>query len=182
MNAFMKNSMSADYAIGTDPELSRQVRQEFIDTLVARTGIDAAKATQELASRDVMASFDQRFSKQGLSREQLPDVLAAHVLAMWSIVHDSEFPDAKVAAAVSKQLGLSLRGRPEAVDPARRQLVGEALLYECMLSLEAWDQARTAGDRTHMKEMAETAQRNMLNRQAINLKKTRLTLNGLQRI
>lgn len=181
MNAIVNNGLDEQYPIGSDPELSRQVHQEFIDTLVSRTGIDAQTAADELGRRDVAAEFDRHFAALELSRGQLADVLTAHVLAMWSIVHDTDVSDPAVAAAVRRQLVGSLRGRPDAADPARRQLVGEALVYESMLSLEAREQARTAGDRTQLKQMAEAAQGNMLNRQGINLKKTRLTRNGLQR-
>jgi hypothetical protein len=181
MNVSMQKFAEDRYPIGTDPVLSGQVRQEFIDTLVARTGIDATKAEDELSQRDVASAFERRFGELGLSRGQLADVLAAHVLAMWSIVHDSDFSDPDIAAAVRTQLAASLRGRPEAVDPVKRQLIGEALIYESMLSLEARDQARAEGDRKQLAQMAETAQRNVLNRQAINLRKTRLTRSGLQR-
>lgn len=182
MNAIANNGIDEQYPIGSDPELSRQVRQEFIDTLVSRTGIDAQTAADELGQRDVAAEFERRFAALDLSREQLADVLTAHVMAMWSIVHDTEVTDPAIAAAIRTQLAGSLRGRPDATDPARRQLVGEALVYESMLSLEARDQARAADDRVQLKQMAEAAQSNMLNRQGINLKKTRLTRNGLQRV
>jgi hypothetical protein len=86
-----------------------------------------------------------------------------------------------VARAVSRQLAASLPGRAEAVDPRRRQLVGEALIHETVLALEARDAARDAGRRDELRHMADAAQSNMLNRQAINLRKTRLTLQGLRR-
>ena len=179
MNAHPGND--AGYPIGSDPALSAQVRREFIDTLVARTGIDAAEAARELDRRDPGQAFGHRFADLGLSHTQLADVLAAHLIAMWSIVHDAPLPDAATAAGVRAQLAASLQGRPEAVDPLKRQLIGEALVFESMLSLEAHDEAKASGDRKALAQMAEAAQGNMLGRQGINLKKTRLSPRGMQR-
>ena len=169
------------YPIGDDPALSSQVHRELVDSLVTRTGIGVDEAERELDRRDLPGAFDRRFAAPGLSRHDLGDVLAAHTLAMWSIVHDAPLPDAATASAVRAQLAASLQGRPEAADPARRQLVGEALVCECMLSLESYGDARQRGDRQALAGMAEAAQRNMLERQGINLKKTRPTPRGLQR-
>lgn len=174
-------SPAAAYPIGNDPALSAQVRRELVDTLVARTGMAAEEAEREFDRRDPAAAFERRFAAAGLSRHDLGDVLAAHTLAMWSIVHDAPLPDAAVAAGVRAQLAASLHGRPEANDPVRRQLVGEALVCECMLSLESHGDARQRGDRQALAGIAEAAQRNMLERQGINLKKMRPTPRGLQR-
>lgn len=178
MNA--RSATESGYPIGTDPALSAQVRRELVDSLVAR-GVDAAEAEGELERRDLAAAFERRFDGLDLSRHDLADVLAAHVLAMWSIVHDAALPDAAAAAGVRAQLAASLAGRPEAADPVKRQLVGEALVWECMLSLESHADAKQRGDRQALARMAEAAQRNMLERQGINLKKTRPTPRGLQR-
>lgn len=168
------------FPIGTDATLSAQVRRELVDSLVAR-GVEAAEAEREFDRRDLAGAFEQRFDGLGLSRHDLADVLAAHVVAMWSIVHDAALPDAAAAAGVRAQLAASLVGRPEVADPVRRQLVGEALVCECMLSLESHADAKRRGDRLALAQMADTAQRNMLERQGINLKKTRPTPRGLQR-
>jgi hypothetical protein len=155
------------YPIGDDPALSSQVHRELVDSLVTRTGIGVDEAERELDRRDLPGAFDRRFAAPGLSRHDLGDVLAAHTLAMWSIVHDAPLPDAATASAVRAQLAASLQGRPEAADPARRQLVGEALVCECMLSLESYGDARQRGERQPVPAMAEAAQRNVLERQGI---------------
>ncbi len=170
------------YPLGNDPAVSAQVRQELIDSLVARSQMDAAEVAREFDRRDLRGAFEREFSPLGLSHMQLADVQAAHVIAMWCIVHDAEFPGTDVAQAVRDQLALGLQGRVEAVDPVKRQLVGEALLYESMLSLEAHADAKANNNRQALAQMADTTQRNMLNRQAINLKKTRLSEHGLQRV
>jgi hypothetical protein len=181
MNAQTAPVTIASWPIGDDPALSAEVRRELVDSLVSRAGVDRATAEAELAARDVGAAFEARFATLGLDRRELADVLAAQVIGLWTIVHDEPFPSADVARAVSRQLAASLPGRAEAVDPRRRQLVGEALIHETVLALEARDAARDAGRRDELRQMADSAQSNMLNRQAINLRKTRLTLQGLRR-
>lgn len=181
MNAQPAPVTIASWPIGDDPALSAEVRRELVDSLVARAGVDRATAEAELEARDFPGAFDARFSPIGLDRRELADVLAAQVIGLWSIVHDEPFPTAEVARAVSRQLAASLPGRAEAVDPRRRQLVGEALINETVLALEARDAARDAGRRDELRQMADAAQTNMLTRQAINLRKTRLTPQGLRR-
>ncbi len=171
-----------DYSIGNDPALTAQVRQELIDSLVAGSRMGAAEVGEEFDRRDLGQAFERALAPLGLSRTQLADVQAAHLMVMWRIVHDTGFPDAEVALAVRDQLARGLRGRPEAVDPAKRQLIGEALLYEAMLSLEAYTEAKADNNKGSLAQMAETTQRNMLHRQAVNLKKTRLNKHGVQRV
>ncbi|HNR90896.1 MAG TPA: hypothetical protein PKO41_00590 [Dokdonella sp.] len=181
MNAQPAPAPTTAWPIGDDPALSAEVRRELVDSLVARGGVGREQAEAELAARDVAADFERRFAPLGLDRRELPDVLAAQIIGMWSIVHDAAFPSADIARALSRQLASSLPGRAEAVDPRKRQLVGEALIHETVLALEARDAARAAGRRSELKQMAESAQRNMLNRQAINLRKTQLTPQGMRR-
>ncbi len=181
MNAHLKEA-SSSWPIGNDPQVSAQVRAELVESIVAKGGIPAEQVERELASRDVGAAFDARFAATGLDRFDLADMLAAQIVGLWSIVHDATLPTPDVARAVSRQLSGSLQGREDATDPRRRQLVGEALVYETMLALEAWDDVKASGDRAALQRMAETTQKNMLNRQAINLKKTRLTVRGMQRV
>lgn len=181
MNARPAPVTIASWPVGDDPALSAEVRRELVDSIVARGGVRREQAEAELAERDVAGAFEARFAPIGLDRRELPDVLAAQIIGLWTLVHDEPLPSTDVARAVSRQLATSLPGRAEAVDPRKRQLVGEALVYETVLALEARDAARAAGRRDELRQMAESAQRNMLNRQAINLRKTRLTLQGLRR-
>src|SRR5690606_11654343 len=127
-------SMDDAFVIGTDPTLSQRVRREMIDTLVANGGVSAADAEREIASRDFAATFERFFGAMGLSPHRLPDVFAAHLLAMWSIVHQQSLPDRVVAEGVRTQFETLLRGRPEARNAEQRQLIGEALLCESVLS------------------------------------------------
>jgi hypothetical protein len=182
MNAAANDLMTDRYPIGDSPEVSAQVRKELIDSLVASTGVTAEQVEAELAQRDFASSFERYFSHLDLSRGDLADVFTAQLIALWSIVHDTNVTDRSIAAAVRRQMASSLRGREDVADPVRRQLVGEALLFESVLSLESCDQARASGNRAQLREMAESAQHNMLNRQALNLKKMRLTAAGMQRV
>lgn len=169
------------YPIGVDPALSAQVRKELLDTLYARTKYSPEQADRELNSRDVHAEFIGQFGDLGLVPDNLPDLLAAHLLAMWSVVHDAPLPGRDVAAALVRQFTGMLTGSPQAADPAKRQLMGEALLYEAVLTMEAQRAARESGNVAMLKQMAESAQQNFLKQRSVNLKKTRLTASGMVR-
>jgi hypothetical protein len=170
------------FAIGVDPELSAQARKELIDTLKARTHFDPAEAERELAARDMHGEFLRALGSLGLVPDNLPDLLAGHMLVMWSVVHDADLPDRAAATALSKQFLGMLGNNPLAADPAKRQLMGEALLYEAVLTLEAQVAARASADPATLKRLAETAQANFLAQRQINLRKTRLTASGMARI
>ena len=169
------------YAIGVDPTLSAQVRRELLDTLRARTQFDPEQAERELASRDMHAEFIRRFGDHGLVPDNLPDLLAGQFMAMWTVVHDAPLPDRGIAAALVRQFTDLIAPSPLAADAGKRQLMGEALLYEAVLTLEAQEAARSAGDKAALKEMAESAQRSFLAQRSINLRKTRLTKAGMVR-
>jgi len=169
------------YAIGVDPALSAQVRRELLDTLRARTHFDPEEAERELAARDMHAEFIRRFGDLGLVPDNLPDLLAGHFIAMWTVVHDAPIPGRDTAAALVRQFTDLIAPSPLAADAGKRQLMGEALLYESVLTLEAQEAARSAGNKAALKEMAESAQRNFLAQRSINLRKTRLTKTGMVR-
>lgn len=170
------------FSIGVDPALSAQVRKELIDTLALRTKFDPEQTERELDARDVHAEFIRQLGDLGLVPDNLPDLLAGHLIAMWSVVHDAPLPGRDVAAALVRQFTGMISASPQAADPAKRQLMGEALLYETALTLEAQRAARESGDQAMLKQMAESAQQTILQQRSINLRKTRLTASGMVRV
>lgn len=177
------NGISAahPFAIGADPALSARVRKELVDTLHARTNFDPDEAERELDRRDIREEFVLEFGDLGLDPDNLPDLLAAHLIAMWSVVHDTSLPGRDVATGLKRQFTGMIAMSPQAADPATRQMMGEALRYEAVLTLEARRAARDAGDKVKLREMAESAQGNILRQRGINLRKTRLTASGMFR-
>jgi hypothetical protein len=107
--------------------------------------------------------------------------MAAYWLVMWSLVHDVPLPSAKTAAPVRAQVARMIGPSPLVHGDAQRQAMGEAMLSETMLTHEQVREARARGDAAALRAMGDTAQRNMLMRQALNLKKMRLTSSGLAR-
>ncbi len=174
------NMTAQRYLIGADPALSARVRKELLDTLSAKAGFDPAQAARELDARDVRAEFVDAFGDHGLAPDNLPDLLAGHFLAMWSVVHDSPLPGHEAVLAIAKQFAGQIAHSPQVADPVKRQLMGEALLYEAVLTLEAQRAAR-AGGSAQLRQMAASAQQNFLAQRGINLRKTRVTASGMQR-
>lgn len=174
-------AISSLLSVGAAPVLSAQVRKELVDTLHARTNYDKAKAEEELVARDIREEFLLRFGDLGLKPDNLPDLFAAHLMAMWSVVHDAPLPAADAAEGLRRQFVAQIMTSPIATDAAKRQLVGEALMYEAVLTLEAHRVARDAGDKAKLRQMADSAQAALLRQRGINLRKTRLTAAGMTR-
>ena len=174
-------AMANLFSVGTDPSLSARVRKELVDTLHARANFDPAEAEKELAARDVHEEFLLQFGDMGLAPDSLPDLFAAHLAAMWSVVHDKALPGREVASGLRRQFTAQVASSPLIADADKRQLVGEALMYEAVLTLEAHRAARDAADKAKLRQMADSAQAALLRQRGINLRKTRLTAAGMAR-
>lgn len=175
------NATTNLFSVGKDPSLSARVRKELVDTLHARTNYDPAEAEKELDARDVHEEFLLHFGDLGLAFDNLPDLFAAHLMAMWSVVHDKALPGNDAATGLRRQFAAQLATNPLIADADKRQLVGEALMYEAVLTLEARRVARDAGDKAKLHQMADSAQAALLHQRGINLRKTRLTAAGMTR-
>ena len=168
-------------AFGDDAAVSARVRDELAATLGGGDAERTRELRAALESRDFHAEFAAALGALGLDSHDLAGVMAAYWLVMWSLVHDVELPAAQDAAPVRAQVARMIGTSPLVRDGAQRQAMGEAMLSETMLTHEQARNARLRGDTQALHAMGETAQRNMLMRQALNLRKMRLTPNGLAR-
>jgi uncharacterized protein DUF6683 len=170
-----------DLSFGDDAEISARVRDELAATLGHGDAERMRTLREALEARDFHAEFAAGPGMLGLDSHDLAGVMAAYWLVMWSLVHDVALPSAEDAAPVHAQVARMIGPSPLVRERAQRQAMGEAMLSETMLTHEQVRDARARGDETALAQMAETAQRNMLMRQALNLKKMRLTRSGLAR-
>jgi hypothetical protein len=180
MNA-IRTPDAHDLSYSDDAAISARVRDELATTL-AHGDFERARTLREaLESRDFHAEFATELGGLGFDSHDLAGVMAAYWLVMWSLVHDVPLPGAADAAPVRAQVARMIGPSPLVRDVAQRQAMGEAMLSETMLTHEQVREARRRGDEAALRAMADTAQRNMLMRQALNLKKMRLTTSGLAR-
>jgi hypothetical protein len=170
-----------DLAFGDNAAVSARVRDELAQTLGGGDHARTQALRDALDARDFHAEFAEELGMLALDSHDLGDVMAAYWLVMWSLVHDVALPSAREAAPVRAQVARMIGSTPLVRAREQRQAMGEAMLSETMLTLEQERLARARGDQAQLKQMAETAQRNMLMRQALNLKKMRLTPLGLAR-
>lgn len=170
-----------DLAFGDDPAVSARVRDELAETLGRGDAAKARALREALDARDFHAEFAAALGTLDLDSHDLADVMAAYWLVMWCLVHDAALPSATEAAPVRTQVARMIGSTPLVRDEKQRQAMGEAMLSEAMLTLEQQRNAQARGDTAALQQMAETAQRNMLMRQALNLRKMRLTPSGLAR-
>jgi len=168
-------------SFGDDASISERVRDELAVTLAHGDAARARTLREALDARDFHAEFAAELGGLGFDSHDLAGVMAAYWLVMWCLVHDAPLPAAKDAAPVRAQVARMIGPSPLVRDDAQRQTMGEAMLSETMLTHEQVREARARDDAAALRVMADTAQRNMLMRQALNLKKMRLTASGLAR-
>lgn len=164
-----------------DPAISRQVRQEIIDTL-SRGRKDIRKVVEhELRSREVVTEFKPTLAALGLRHDNLADAMTAFWIIMWTIIHDEPLPADHCAAAVREQVRERLKGVPTTRDAGKRQMMGEGMIYEARLAQASFEEAKEAGNEFQLRQMAASARQNMT-KKGINLGHMRITEAGLQNV
>lgn len=180
MNAILMPE-THELSFGDDASTSERVRDELAATLAKGDAERMRTLREALDERDFHREFAAELGGLGLCSHDLAGVMAANWLMMWSLIHDVPLPAAKDAAPVRAQVARMIGASPLVRDEAQRQAMGEAMLAETMLTHEQVRDARARNDGAALRTMAETAQRNMLMRQALNLRKMRLASSGLVR-
>jgi hypothetical protein len=170
-----------DLSFGDDRSVRAAVRDELVATLAQGDAERAEAMRQALDARDIHVDFARELGTLALDSHDLGDVMAAYWIVMWTTVHEADLPDADAARAVRTQVGQVLASSVATRDARQRQLTGDAMLFEMLVTIDLVREARAAGATARLRAMADSAQRNMLNRQALNLRKMRLTRSGLVR-
>lgn len=162
---------SIAFSIGNAPELLERARHEIAATIAAKTTLDADRLTADLAQRDIHAEFTREFGALALKVDYLPDVVAAYLATMWSVVHDCPLPSLATVRDLSQRFVALLAFNPLVADAANRQLMGNALVYEALLTREAHKSAQANRDAGLLAQMAASARANIRQRFGIDLTK-----------
>lgn len=163
-----------------DAALSAQVLAETVDTLSNGNPTYRQVVQTELASRDIPSEFGDIFGPLGLRHDNLADTMAAYWLAMWSIIHDKPLATSQQASAVLAQVLPRIQTSAQARDPKKRQLMGEALIYESTIGLQVYREAKENKQELQLRQMARNAKKNT-RKKGIDLAKMRLTDQGMRR-
>lgn len=126
-------------------EVSRQVRQTFVDAFGARAPHRRDHYAGQVESGSLAAPFDSLLERHRLARTDFTDVAAGYFIALWSVIHDRTVSPSEARGAIAQIRRIS-RGDPATVPPsdAARQAVSEA--HGLYAGLVLREQARRAGD------------------------------------
>ncbi|MEO1575193.1 MAG: DUF6683 family protein, partial [Pseudomonadota bacterium] len=105
---------------------------------------------------------------------------AAYWLAMWTVIHDKPLANETQARAVLRQVLPRIQASPLAGHPKKRQMMGEALLYEATIGLSVYYDAKAGSQELQLRQMARNAKKNV-KKKGIDLAKMKLTDQGMRR-
>lgn len=163
-----------------DPAVSAQVLAETIDTLAQGNPTYRHVVEKELNGRDIPAEFRDTFGPLGLRHDNLADTMAAYWLAMWTVIHDKPLANETQARAVLRQVLPRIQASPLAGNPKKRQMMGEALLYEATIGLSVYNEAKAGAQELQLRQMARNAKKNV-KKKGVDLARMKLTDQGMRR-
>ncbi len=173
------NDPLAAFNFSYDPAISSMVKKELIDTL-SRGRKPLRKIIEaQLKGRDIVQEYQATLAPLGLRHDNLADTMAAFWVVMWVIIHDANMPPPEWVEAVRRQVLLRLKGNAAARDPAKRQMMGEGMIYEAHLALQTWEQAKLEGSDFQLRQMAKSGRQNMISK-GIDLGNMHITDKGFQ--
>ena len=171
---------AASLRIGTDPAISRQVRQAFRDQLVAGNPNRAADIDRALG-RDWLAGYRTDIARpNGLDASNLADAMTAHAISTWALVHRATTISPRAITAVRDELRADLPANPQVarLDAAARQRLGEALIYQTVLNMANREHLHRSGDGALAEQAARRAREDFRAGTGIDLDALRLTDGG----
>ena len=128
-------AVRASLAFGSDPAISRRVRQRFRDALMQAHPTERAAIDRALASDWLQGYREEIARPNGLDTRSLPDAFTAYLIASWALVHGQvQLPSAGIRA-VRDRLREALASHPDAQtwSPAARQAAGEEAIHHTVL-------------------------------------------------
>ncbi len=162
------------------PTISASVRQELQQRLMAADP-DHAKAISSTLSNDrIWQGFVQALERNGGSATNVADVMAAYYVSSWEIVHREE-AGMRRFQGVRRQFASALTSKPELIGDtnAEKQKQAEGMgLQMGIFSAGAW-QMLERGDERGFTQIQEAVRYTVLMRDGIDLKRFRLTEQGL---
>lgn len=163
-----------------DPGVSKMVLAETVDTLARGNPTYRQVVEKELTSRDIPAEYLTTFGPLGLRHDNLADTMTAYWISMWTVIHDKPLANADQTAAVLAQVMPRIQDSTLTKSARKRQLMGEALVYESTIALSVYNEAKSNNQELQLRQMAQSAKKNTRKR-GFELAKMKLTDQGMQR-
>ncbi|WP_260703236.1 DUF6683 family protein [Edaphobacter flagellatus] len=132
----------AAWAVGRNPGLSRQVRDEVIGNLARSKGEPAARKVDAYLG-DIQTTFHKMVAPYGLRNDNLIDVLTAYMVVMWmSANRQTALPSvAQVQGARQQLRGIYAQPGHEIADASQRQLMAEDVMYQTCMAVATREEA-----------------------------------------
>jgi hypothetical protein len=163
-----------------DPGVSKMVLAETVDTLARGNPTYRQVVEKELSARDIPAEFLETFGPLGLRNDNLVDAMTAYWISMWTVIHNKPLANADQTAAVLAQVMPRIQGSALTKSARKRQMMGEALVYESTIALTVYSDAKAGNQELQLRQMAQSAKKNSAKR-GFKLAKMKLTDQGMQR-
>ena len=180
----MSKAQSVDFSFNHDPAVTAIVKKELFDTVSRQNPVQAELLRDALESRNIPEEFERRLSDYALSSDNVADAMLGYWLVMWSIIHDKPLPPPGPGIeSARKQISALVASNPivrKGGDESRRQMVGEAMIFESMISLEVRDDVKRRGNDGELRNLSESTHHNLL-RKHMNLKVLDFTDQGFVR-
>ncbi|CEJ14095.1 hypothetical protein BN1110_04422 [bacterium YEK0313] len=164
------------FAIGTDPQVSDQARDQFF----ARFGSagQAARAVAALyTARPVRQAFLAAAAPYGLTDADMRDVTTAHFVTAWTIVNGAPPPTRAQVQGVRAQVAARMEtSRPPAA-ARERQMAAEQMMYDVTAMLYAQEAAARTGTPEAGRQLAAQTAESYV-RRGFDLRRVALTDRG----
>jgi hypothetical protein len=164
-----------------DPRLSEWTRVSMIDTLSQNDPEVRQRMERAFANNTVLEDFDRFMSSRGYSSRDVSDDMAELLLVSWRIITGVTATDAQTRGVHAQTRALFL-ANPQVRDltNADRQLMGERIAYQVMISSSANQQYLHGGDQSQRAQLRESAAA-MMRREGIDPQQLHLTDRGFVR-
>lgn len=180
----MSKAQSIDFSFSYDPAVTAIVKKELFDTVSRQNPVQSELLRDALESRNVPEEFEQRLADYTLSANNVADAMLGYWIVMWSIIHDKPLPPPGPGIeSARKQISALVASNPivrKGGDESRRQMVGEAMIFESIISLEVRDEVKKRGNEDELRDLSESTHHNLL-RKHMNLRAMDLTEQGFVR-
>ena len=158
----------------TEPRVSDRVRGAMIDVLSKQNPELRPKIARAFANDEVLRNFDRFMRSRGWSSHDIADDMAMLLLVGWETVTSRDATAAQIEGA-RRQLHGVFRQTPQlrAMTNADRQVLGEQIAYEVVITSLVRQQAVRSGDRAQLAQLRQSTA-TLIKQQGVDL--TRLTL------
>ncbi len=177
INVQSKNTVQNGLTFRPQAEVSKRVRQRFLNNIRQVNPKAVGPLTTLFQRQSALSIFGKTVSPYGLQPNNLGDISSAYMVLMWMVANQSNIPQKDQISAVQQTMRPLIAKQFGRLNNAQRQETGEAMVYEILMALSAWDS--TKGNVQRRQQLSDQAHRNLLKR-GLDFRSLTLTSSGFQ--